>query len=137
MAKKSATNAEKLAAVYLKIRNRLEEIEAEHKQAVAPIKEQLDQVSAVLLDLCNSENADSIKTPAGTIMRRIASRYWASDWDDMREFIKEHDAFDLLEKRIHNTNMAQFLADHPDLTPSGLQCEKKYVLQVRKPTVKG
>jgi hypothetical protein len=52
----------------------------------------------------------------------------------MYEFIRENDAYHLLEKRIHNGNMREFLNDNPDSLPIGLQSNTKYVISVRKPT---
>jgi hypothetical protein len=54
----------------------------------------------------------------------------------MYRFIGENDAPFLLEQRIHNTNMRQFLEDNPEKFPAGLQNERKYAVQVRKPTAK-
>jgi hypothetical protein len=54
----------------------------------------------------------------------------------MYQFISENDAPFLLEQRIHNSNMRQFLEDNPDKLPIGLQNERKYTVQVRKPTAK-
>ena len=54
----------------------------------------------------------------------------------MYVFIKEHDAPQLLEKRIHNGNMKEFLADNPDVVPEGLQAKTRYTISVRKPTKK-
>jgi hypothetical protein len=65
-----------------------------------------------------------------------AARYWTSDWETMYRFIKENDVPQLLEQRIHNGNMKQFLQENPEAFPAGLQCDRKYVIQVRKPTNK-
>jgi len=54
----------------------------------------------------------------------------------MNDFIVKNDAVYLLEKRIHNGNMKQFLAENPDVHPVGLQVDNKYVIQVRKPSEK-
>jgi hypothetical protein len=54
----------------------------------------------------------------------------------MYAFIEEHSAPHLLEKRIHNGNMKEFLADNPDVTPEGLQAKNRYAISVRKPTKK-
>jgi hypothetical protein len=88
------------------------------------------------LEICNTQNVDSLKTPEGTAMRRAATRYWTSDWQSMYEFIKEHDAPVLLEQRIHNTHMKQFLEENPETLPMGLNTDTKYVISVRKPTNK-
>lgn len=127
---------DKLVSVYLKIRTAIQEAEDAHKQQMEELKAQFDVVASQLLEICNEQNMDSIRTPAGTVTRRVSSRYWTSDWDSMYEFIKEHDAPYLLEQRIHNGNMRQFLEENPEVCPMGLQADRKYTVQVRKPTSK-
>ena len=128
--------ADKLVAVYRKIRGVIDDKEAEHKALMAELKEQLEAVSDKLLDICNTQNLDSLRTPMGTVTRRTVTRYWTSDWQSMYGFIKEHDAPYLLEQRIHNGNMKQFLEDNPDTLPIGLNADSKYAITVRKPTNK-
>lgn len=125
-----------LVAVYRKLRGVIAEEEELHEAKVKDLKEQLEIVSAELLNFCNEQNLDSVKTPAGTISRRVQTRYWTTDWEQMSNFIVEHNAVHLLEKRINNTNMKQFLAENPDTLPIGLQVDNKYVIQVRKPSEK-
>lgn len=125
-----------LVNVYLKIRNAIEAKEEQHKAEIQELKDQFEVVGNKLLEICNEQNMDSIRTPVGTVTRRVSSRYWTSDWDSMYQFIQENDAPFLLEQRIHNTNMRQFLEDNPDKFPAGLQNERKYAVQVRKPTAK-
>jgi hypothetical protein len=125
-----------MVAVYRKIRAAIDEQEEQHKEAVTSLKDQLDTVGNKLLAICNEQNVDSIKTPEGTISRRVNARYWTSDWETMYRFIKENDVPQLLEQRIHNGNMKQFIAENPEAFPAGLQCDRKYVIQIRKPTNK-
>ena len=124
--------ADKLVAVYLKMRNKIKE----HEDAIDQIKEQLQAVSNKMLEFCAADNLDSIKTPEGTISRRLSSRYWTSDWDAMYKFIHEQNAGFLLEKRLSNTALKEFLTDNPELVPPGLQSTSEYVISVRKPTAK-
>lgn len=126
-------SAEALVSVYIKIRSAIEHKEEEHKVVMQGLKEQLEAVSEQLLTICSTQNAEGIRTSAGTVSRRVSSRYWTSDWDSMYTFIKEHDAPFLLEQRIHNGNMRQFLKDNPDVLPAGLQAERKFTIQVYKP----
>ena len=129
-------NVADLVAVYRKLRAAIAEAEEEHETKIKGLKEQMDLVSAELLNFCNEQNLDSVKTPAGTISRRVQTRYWTTDWEQMSNFIIEHNAVHLLEKRIHNGNMKQFLEENPDALPIGLQVDNKYVIQVRKPSEK-
>ena len=125
-----------LVAVYRKLRDAIAEAEETHEARIRELKEQQDLVSAELLNFCNEQNLDSVKTPVGTVSRRVQTRYWTTDWDQMNNFIMEHNAVHLLEKRIHNGNMKQFLEENPDVLPIGLQVDNKYVIQVRKPSEK-
>ena len=127
---------DELVGIYLKIRNAIEAKEEQHKAEIQELKDQFDVVGGKLLEICNEQNLDSIKTPVGTVSRRVTSRYWTSDWDSMYQFIKENDAPFLLEQRIHNSHMREFLEENPDKFPAGLQNERKYTVQVRKPTAK-
>ena len=127
---------DELVGIYLKIRSAIEAKEEQHKIELQELKDQFDVVGNKLLEICNEQNMDSIRTPVGTISRRVSSRYWTSDWDSMYRLISENDASFLLEQRIHNTNMRQFLEENPDKFPAGLQNERKYTVQVRKPTAK-
>ena len=128
--------ADKLVRVYRKIRDAINEKEEAHKTEIAELKEQLDTVGAKLLEICNTQNMDSLRTPEGTATRRAVTRYWTNDWESMYGFIKEHDAPFLLEQRIHNGNMKQFLEENPETLPIGLNADTKYVISVRKPTNK-
>lgn len=125
---------EEMVKVYIKIRTAIEDLEAEHEAKLAKLEEEKDIVSQHLLNICNEQNVDSLRTPAGTVSRRVTSRYWTSDWEHMYEFIREHDAMFLLERRIHNGNMKQFLEENPEVMPIGLQADRKFVIQIRKPT---
>jgi hypothetical protein len=127
---------EKLVSAYRKLRAAIAEEEEAFEAKVADLKEKLDYVSNELLEFCREQNVDSVKTPAGTVSRRVQSRYWTTDWEQMYDFIEKNNAPFLLEKRIHNGNMKQFMEENPDLLPVGLQVDNKYVVHVRKPTEK-
>lgn len=128
--------ADKLVKVYRKIRDAINEKEEAHKAEIMGLKEQLDLIGSRLLEICNEQNMDSLRTPEGTVTRRPVTRYWTNDWESMYQFIKEQDAPFLLEQRIHNGNMKQFLEENPETLPIGLNADTKYVISVRKPTNK-
>jgi hypothetical protein len=125
-----------LVAAYRRIRATIAEEEELHEAKIKGLKEKMELVSTELLNFCNEQNLDSIRTPEGTVSRRVQTRYWSTDWEEMYKFIEEHNVPFVLEKRIHNGNMKQFLEENPDVLPVGLQVDNKYVIQVRKPTEK-
>jgi len=123
---------DKLAEVYIKIRDKRAVIKEEFEAQDAELKTQQDLLAEKMLEVCHENNADSIKTPAGTIIRKVDTRYWTTDWDSMYSFIQEHDAYPLLERRLHQTNLKQFLEENPELLPAGLQADRKYTVVVRR-----
>ena len=129
---KSSPNLDLLAGVYIKIRDARTTLKAEFTMQDSVLQEQMDLLETNMLDACKDLNASSIKTPHGTIIRSVKSRYWTNDWDSMYTFIREQGAFGLLEKRLHQTNMKDFLVENPDLLPMGLNVESEYTVVVRR-----
>lgn len=127
---------EDLARTYIDLRTAIKQKEEEQAAELAPLKEQFDGISSKMLAICNEQNMDSVRTAAGTISRRVTTRYWTSDWGAMHQFIIDHEAPFLLEQRVHNGHMREFLDDNPDAMPIGLQADSKYVIQVRKPNAR-
>ena len=123
---------DQLTSIYLKIRDKRSELKREFENQDKDLEEQQKMLAEQMLDSCKELGADSIKTPHGTIIRSVKSKYWTGDWDSMYTFIKEHDAFGLLEKRLHQTNMKDFLNEHPDTMPMGLNVENEYTIVVRR-----
>ena len=121
-----------LAEIYIKIRDNRAELKEQFENKDSELKAQQDLLSEQMLEVCRKNNADSIKTKAGTIIRKVDTRYWTKDWDSMYQFVKENDAYPLLEKRLHQTNMRQFLEENPNLLPAGLMADSKYTVVVRR-----
>ena len=122
----------KLSAIYLKIRDARSELKAKYEEDDKQLEAQMDVIEAKLLEICKATDADSIKTQAGTVMRRVATRYWTNDWESMYNFVKENDAYGLFEKRISQTNMKQFLEENPDKFPPGMLLDSQYKITVRR-----
>ena len=101
-------NASQLADIYIKMRDQIRELE----DKVKAIKHEQIMVTDKMLELCSDQDVNSLATTNGTISRRLNSSYWTSDWDSFYNFVKDNDAYHLLEKRIHNGNMKEFLADN-------------------------
>jgi hypothetical protein len=127
-----SVTADKLVNVYIKMRDKRAQMKAEYEAEDSKIKEQMDLVEASLLEVCKATGADSIKTAHGTAIKSVQTRYWTGDWAAMHKFIRDHDALDLVERRISQLNMKNFLRENPDLMPTGLNVDNKYTVTVRR-----
>lgn len=125
-------NAEKLTTVYLKIKDKRAELSADFKEKDAELVEQLDKVKRALLDYCEEQGVDSVRTSSGLFYRSAKTRYWTSDWSSMHEFILENEVPELLDKRVNQSNMKQYLEENPDQVPKGLNVDSEYIVSVRR-----
>jgi hypothetical protein len=123
---------EKLVKAYIKMRDARAALSTEYEAKDKEIKDQMDLIEHTLLDVCKRAGADSIKTGAGTIIRGVRTSYWTSDWESMHNFVKENQALDLLERRVAQKAMGEFLKANPDKMPKGMNVETKYTVTVRR-----
>ena len=123
---------EKLVKVYLKMNGKLSEIKAAFDAEEKALKEQMAKVKSALLAYCKEQNVESVRTGEGLFYRGVTTRYWTSDWESMGKFIVENNVPELMEKRLHQGNMKQFLESNPDLLPPGLNVDSEYTITVRR-----
>jgi predicted metal-dependent phosphotriesterase family hydrolase len=121
-----------LVNVYIKIRDARDTARKEADRIEADFEEQLDIINQQILKICEETGADSIKTAHGTAIRTVKSRYWTNDWERFYDFIFEHKVPELLERRVHQTNIKQFLEENPELLPAGLNVDSAYSITVRR-----
>ena len=69
------SNTDELVEAYLLIRSERDKLRNEYELADARLKEDMTKLEAVMLDICNSVNADNIKTRHGTVMRKLNERF--------------------------------------------------------------
>ena len=125
-------NAEQLVTVYIKMRDALVKLQREFDEKESAIKAQQDIVTQALLEMCKEMGAEGLRTPAGSVFKTIKTRYWTSDWGSMKQFIKDNNALDLMEQRVHQTTMKNFLEENPTLMPPGMNVDSRYSITVRR-----
>ena len=128
----SDISVDKVVEVYIKIRDARDEARKKADEIEADFESQLKVLEIQMLDVCKSTGATSLKTPYGTIMRAEKRRYWTNDWEKFYDFMFEHNVPELLEKRIHQTNIKQFLEENPDMLPLGINVEAEHSITVRR-----
>ena len=126
-------NTEALVEAYINIRSQRERLLREYETSDAALKEDLHKLEVALLEVCNTINADSIKTSHGTVMRKLNERFFCSDWDNFYRYVLENEAVQLLERRIHQSNFKEHLKDiEGDGLPPGVNVMREYGVSVRK-----
>lgn len=125
---------DKLARIYRKIKAEIDELTKDYDTKVETLKAKQDTLKFAMKDQMKALGVKSVNTTFGTVSMVQKTRYSTQDWDSFKAFIVENDAVDLLEKRIAQTNMAQFLVDNPGSVPPGLNAFSDFEIRVTKPS---
>ena len=126
---------DKVIGTYIELRNKKESIEATAKEKVAKIKEQLSKLEVWIKEKADTDGVDSFKTSNGTAFLKTTDYAQVADWDAVLGFIKEHEAFDLLEKRVSKTAVRAYIEADKSV-PSGINYGSRLDVNVRKPASK-
>lgn len=136
MSETADTPVEAWVEEYLSVRDQIKTAEDAHAKVIATLSERKDTLQDNILRVCNQLGLDGLKTASGTVTRTTKTRFWTQDWNELYRVIAAFNAPFLLEQRIHAGNMKQFLEEHPEATPGGLQTDSRYAITVRKPSNK-
>jgi hypothetical protein len=124
-------DTKKLVATYVKIRDARAELKAKYEDDDAKLKAQLGKIEQVLLKMTDDLGVTSLKTEAGTATKTQRTRYWAADWDAFKDFMRQYDALDLVERRVHQGNFKEFMETHPDVVPP-VNADSTFAITIRR-----
>ena len=123
---------EKVVETYIKVRDAIAAMEQRHKEEKRNLVEQLEVLEQELLARVEQAGGTISVPNVGRVARRISRNFWTNDWESFYKVVKEHDAFHLLHQRISNKAMQEFLNEHPNLMPEGLNVDSRYTVTVTR-----
>jgi hypothetical protein len=134
-ARMDVPNVDDVIGTYMKLRRQKEAIEAEIKDKVSTIEAKMTKLEAWIKAQADQLGVSSFKTAHGTAFLTTTDFANVADWDAVLTFIRENDAFDMLEKRVSKTAVRGYI-DLTKAVPPGITYGTKLSVSVRKPTVK-
>jgi hypothetical protein len=123
---------DKIVGAYIKIRDTKDALYQKYKAETSELEEQMQILKHKLVEVSKETGVTSFSTPHGTAYRTVKNRYWTNDWEQFYKFMREHEAMELLEKRIQQSNMKEFLEQNPDVHPPGLNIDSEYEITIRR-----
>ena len=123
-----AVPLDKLVKIHAKIKAQMEVLDKQ----LAELEEARTEVRLAIKDKMKALGVTSLQTSSGTVSLMKKTRYNTQDWDQFKAFVLEHEAVDLLEKRIAQGNMATFLEENPGVVPPGLNSVTEFDIRVTK-----
>ncbi len=128
-------NVDDVVATYMKLRSQKEAIEAEVKDKVAGIKAKMEKLEAWIKEQADLQGVTSFKTKHGTAFLTTTDYANVADWDAVLDFIRNQEAYDMLEKRISKIAVRGYIEANKAVPP-GVNYGTKLEVNIRKPALK-
>lgn len=120
---------------YMKLRSEKEAVEAETKQRVENIKAAMNKLEAWLKSKLDADGLTSFKSQYGTAFLTTTDFASVENWDATLDFIREQEAYDMLEKRVNKTAVRAYIEATKEVPP-GVKYGTKLDINIRKPTAR-
>lgn len=133
VAERPRLTADAMIERYVKLRDKKKEIEARHKDELAPFNDAMKRLEGFMLEALNQSGLDSMKSAHGTAFKSTRTSATVKDWPLTLAFIREHQAWDLLEARVAKTVAYQIIADTQAPIP-GVETSAELTVNVRRPS---
>jgi len=124
---------DKVVKKYLDLRAKKAEVEAELKAKTKEINDTLSKLEAWIKVKADEDGVTSFKTKYGTAFLTTTDYAQVADWDATLAWIKDNEAYDMLEKRVSKAAVRGYIEANNSVPP-GVNYGTKLGVSVRKPT---
>lgn len=116
---------------YVKLRDKKSQMEAAHKEALAPINQAMDRLENAILDRLNQQGVESVRTTAGTAYKSTSVSVTVADKQVFRQWLIENGQWEMADIRAAKTNVAEYRASNDDIPP-GLNYRESLSVGIRR-----
>lgn len=127
----SAPNVEAIIAKYIDLRDAIDAAKAEYESKVAGFKQAQEGIEAYLMGLANTTGQTSFGCATGTAFVTTQNGCTVANKEEFMRYIRENEAWPLLNVSANKTNVKEFL-DANNQLPPGVNWTTMKVIQVRR-----
>jgi hypothetical protein len=128
----TGNDMERLVRVYIKIRDARAVKKKAFEFEDTRLVEQQETLKTELLKHMLANNVDTIGTESGTVYKSEEIKASCEDWQLFYDFVKKHDAFDLLEKRIARNAVKAYMENNGGRLPPAVSIFKEVDVKIRR-----
>lgn len=122
---------DRMVRAYIAMRDARSDLKRDYEEKDFKIKQQMQQLEAVMLSSLHESGAESIRTEHGTIYTVETAKASVADWSALGEWIVKHDALDFLERRVKSSEVTNYLSEYGELPP-GVNLHRELNVRIRK-----
>lgn len=106
-----------MAATYVRLRDMIAEDDKNHKETMAPKRQALNDLNALLLGKLQGMGVDSFKSPSGTVYVTTRRSATIQDVELFWEFVVKQAAWDLVDKKANAPAVSDYVEQFKNLPP--------------------
>lgn len=123
-------NTATLVKRYIQLRDQKEAMNALLKLKLEPINNEMVEIEKQLKSFLDENNMDSVKTAVGTFFKKSTTSVTVRDMDEVLDFVKENNAYDLFERKVNKTAVMAYIEDNVHVP--GVEVMTEIKVQVRR-----
>lgn len=108
---------QEIADGYLKLREKRKLLKAKFDEIDNDLKDKLDKLEIAAMSKLEEASANSITVDGCTVYKQTSTKSSCGSWPDFWAFVQETGRFDMMEKRLSNKSIEQYLDETGDLPP--------------------
>lgn len=121
---------DELVQTYLELREIKAQLEKKHKERKGKVDDKMKMIEAKLLQFFEETGQESARTKYGTPYTQLRESVTVSSRDDFLDFVRENEAWDMLENRASKTAVLEYKEEHEELPP-GLSYRAERIVNVK------
>lgn len=117
---------------YIKLRDESDRIAARAKADLEPVAAAMKGIETYLMALAQKTGQTKFGTKAGTAFITTKTGCNVGDWDTALGFIREQNAWHLLNKAVNKTAVGEYMEANQGQTPPGVEWVALKAIQIRR-----
>jgi len=127
----TAPNIDTRVAQFVKLRDKIKEIQDRHSEELKPYKETLEKLNGVLLGHLQAVGAENVGTADGTVYKTTKKSASIADMTAFWTYVVTQGDFDMVDKKANVTAVEAYIEEH-GVQPPGINYTTKDVVGVRR-----
>lgn len=124
-------NVNDVILAYRQLREAKEKMKAKHSEELAPINDQMNKCQLWIHQQLQAQGLTNFKGKDGIAFLQTDTTVSVQDWDATFEWIKQNEAWAVLEKRVSKSVVTDYIEAHKEVPP-GLSVKSEIVCHIRK-----
>lgn len=124
-------SAERLIQAFVKVRDMRAEAKRAFEAADDELKTKQLKIKQAITAQMELVGSNQLSCDSGTAYRQISRKFSCADWGTFWPWIKDNDRFDMMQKRVGEKAIADYLEENGELPPA-INMFQEYDISVRR-----